>query len=134
MKIVNYSNLTTSSKASSNRLKVVPAIRLVFVLIATFVLVCLNGAYAVDLDQAKSQGLIGEQRNGYLGTVSGSSSPELQELINSINQKRKVKYLKIAKETGSTLPQVEILAGKKAQEKTATGHFIQTPDGGWKRK
>jgi uncharacterized protein YdbL (DUF1318 family) len=134
MKIVNYSDLTTNFGAKSNQVKILASIKLLVLLLTTIVVICPNSAYAIDLDQAKSQGLVGEQRNGYLGSVEQASSPDIRELINSINQKRRLKYEKIAKETGSTLPQVEMLAGKKALEKTAPGHFIQTPNGRWKRK
>ncbi len=34
-------------------------------------------AFAIDLDSAKAQGLVGERQNGYVGIVTSSPTPEL---------------------------------------------------------
>ncbi|RMG91581.1 MAG: DUF1318 domain-containing protein [Zetaproteobacteria bacterium] len=91
-------------------------------------------AQAVTLHEAKLQGLVGEQSNGYLGIVHPPASPEIRRLVNEINRKRKTRYRSIASRTGTTLDQVEALAGKKAIEKTAPGLFVRLPSGRWIRK
>ncbi|MCL4156381.1 UNVERIFIED_CONTAM: hypothetical protein GTU68_006304, partial [Idotea baltica] len=81
----------------------------------------------------KSQGLIGEQLNGYLGAVSADTDAEVRGLISDINAKRKAKYESIAAKNSASLETVELLAGKKAIEKTQAGNYIQTATG-WKKK
>jgi len=99
-----------------------------------FVFFPVNSAWALTLDEAKVQGLIGEKPNGYLAPVSENSKSDVQALVKDINQKRKAHYKEIAKKNGTELGAVEVLAGKKAIEKTASGNYIQTPQGTWKKK
>ncbi len=87
--------------------------------------------FAIELDAAKTTGLVGEQQNGYLGAIVESS--EVMELINDINAKRKAKYQELATKNGITLEQVEVLAAKKAYEKTESGNYLQV-NGQWVRK
>lgn len=89
-------------------------------------------ALAIDLDQAKTQGWVGEQTNGLLGVVSHQA--EVQQLVNQINQKRLDKYRQIAQENGLDPKQVAILAGKKAIERSDSGAYIQSPSGEWLKK
>ena len=89
-------------------------------------------SFALSLEEAKSQGLVGEQPSGYLGVVTGGS--EVSGLVQSVNTQRKQKYADIAKKNGTTVSAVEALAGRKAIENTASGHFIKTPSGEWKKK
>jgi uncharacterized protein YdbL (DUF1318 family) len=99
---------------------------------ALLLLACSTVAMALDLDSAKSQGLVGEQPNGYLGVVK--ATPEAVELASDINAKRRTAYDAIAKKNGATLDQVAALAGQKAIEKTAPGTYVRSPDGQWVKK
>jgi uncharacterized protein YdbL (DUF1318 family) len=87
-------------------------------------------AFALTLDSAKQQGLVGEQPSGYLGVV-GKSTPDVEALVLDINQKRRSAYEGIAKRNGTDISAVEQLAGKKAIEQTPTGQFIRLPSGDW---
>ncbi|MBN24061.1 MAG: hypothetical protein CL578_03310 [Alteromonadaceae bacterium] len=87
--------------------------------------------FAVELDDAKDQGLVGEQTDGYLGAVV--SQPDVIALIKEVNNKRKAKYSQLASKNNLTLEQVEKLAAKKAYEKTASGHYVLV-NGNWVRK
>ena len=49
-------------------------------------------SYALTLQEAKSQGLLGETQAGYLGHVTPTLTSEVQSLINKVNQNRKQKY------------------------------------------
>ena len=89
-------------------------------------------AWAISLDQAKQQGLVGEMANGYLGVVV--SSPEVASLTASVNSKRKSLYLDIARKNKLTMKQVTALAGEKAIAKTRSGYFIKMASGGWIKK
>lgn len=90
--------------------------------------------FALDLQQAKDKGLVGETPLGYLASPSGSPSAEVKALIDDINKKRKVKYQEVAAKVGKSLSIVEQLAGEKALEKTEAGHYIQMPSGEWMKK
>lgn len=87
--------------------------------------------FALDLDEAKSQGLVGETLSGYLEVVSGNG--EAAALVADINAKRKAQYQNIATKNKISLTDVELLAGKKAIEKTPTGQFVKI-GGNWKKK
>lgn len=92
-------------------------------------------AWALELDQAKAQGLVGEQLNGYLGVVTAHPSGEVNALLRDINTRRRQAYERIARENGLSLEQVASLAGKKAIEKTPPGQYIQDPaTGNWLRR
>ncbi|MCB0336081.1 MAG: YdbL family protein, partial [Bdellovibrionales bacterium] len=96
-------------------------------------LVLSSTAWALDLGTAKNQGLVGETPSGYLANVKGNASPEISQLVNSINQKRKQEYVRIAKKTGATVASVETLAGQKAINNEPAGHFVF--DGkSWRKK
>ncbi|WP_232219882.1 YdbL family protein [Pseudogulbenkiania sp. MAI-1] len=100
--------------------------------LAALLLVCSTLAMALDLDGAKSQGLVGEQPDGYLGVVK--STPEAVELAADINAKRRSAYEAIAKKNGATLDQVAALAGQKAIEKAAPGTYVKSSTGQWVKK
>ena len=99
----------------------------------SLVLTC-STAWALSLDDAKSKGLVGEQLNGYLAAVTGQSSPEIDALIQSVNQQRQQRYQDIAKKNNTTLKAVEALAGNTAIKKTSPGNYIQLPSGQWSKK
>jgi len=89
-------------------------------------------AWAISLEQAKQQGLVGEMSNGYLGIVVESS--EVSSLVSEVNEKRKSIYINLARKNKITLQQITALAGKKAIAKTQSGHFIQNASGKWIKK
>jgi uncharacterized protein YdbL (DUF1318 family) len=91
-------------------------------------------AWAMSLQDAKAQGLLGEQPNGYLGLVKSNASPEVKALMNNINAQRKQEYRSIAKRNNTKLNVVEALAGKKAMERTPPGQYIRSPSGQWSKK
>lgn len=83
------------------------------------------------LSQSKSQGLVGEQPNGYLGVVQSTDHSEA--VVKLINDARRAEYARMAKQNNIAVADVEAIAGKKAIEKTASGHFILL-DGEWIKK
>ena len=87
--------------------------------------------FALELQEAKTQGLVGESPSGYLEVVK--ATPEAGQLIKEINAKRKTHYQKIAKKNKTPLKTVEKMAGKKALEKTLVGQYIKV-GGAWKKK
>jgi hypothetical protein len=91
--------------------------------------------FAIDLDEAKDKGLVGEKDNGYLGLVvmQRDAQNQTQSLIDDINAKRKARYIELAEKNAITLQQVEKLAAKKAYEKTSAGHYLWN-NGQWVKK
>ena len=89
-------------------------------------------AWAISLDQAKQQGLVGEMPNGYLGVVVASS--EVSSLVEMVNKKRKDIYLNLARKNKITMQQVTKLAGEKSISKTQSGHLIKNSAGQWVKK
>lgn len=89
-------------------------------------------AWAISLSDAKTQGLVGEMPNGYLGVVVESA--EAKSLVASVNKKRKSIYMNLARKNKITMQQVTALAGEKALAKTQSGHFIQNAAGQWVKK
>jgi uncharacterized protein YdbL (DUF1318 family) len=88
-------------------------------------------AFALDLNEAKQKGLVGEKDNGYLGVVVVQS--DTQSLVDDINAKRKAVYVKLAAKNGITVQQVEKLAAEKAYKKTNSGHYLWK-SGKWVKK
>lgn len=100
------------------------------IFIAVFV-IC-GSALALDLQSAKSQGLVGETPSGYLAPVQ-SGNAEAAQLVQSINAQRKAHYQNIASRNKTSLQSVEQLAGKKAIEKSPAGDLVQI-NGQWIKK
>jgi len=87
-------------------------------------------AFAMDLDSAKAQGLVGERQNGYVGIVTSSPTPELRKLVDDINLRRRASYQEIAARTpGASLNAVERLAAEKLIAKTVSGHYVENAAG-----
>ena len=104
----------------------------------TSLLLCLllfsQGAFAITLQEAKEQGLVGEQADGYVGYVVGSVDPELRALVDDVNQQRRQRYEQIARQNGLQVGQVQALAYQEAVEATRSGHYYQDSSGNWVRK
>ena len=94
--------------------------------------VCMSfSAWAISLDDAKNQGLVGEDSSGYLGLVVQNA--EAKAVVDDINAKRKAQYLKLAKKNNLSRSQVEALAAAKTIEKTQSGHYVEV-NGNWVKK
>ena len=104
---------------------------LVFSAVVTFF--SLSPALALDLDDAKQRGLVGEQHTGYLAAVDKSPSKEVSDLVARINEKRRAKYQAIAAKNGTDIAAVEKLAAEKAIKLTAQGLYVNTGNG-WQKK
>ncbi len=89
---------------------------------------------AQSLDEAKAQGLVGEQLNGYLGIVTSSPSNSLRSLVNDVNQQRRALYQRSADEASVELSVFEARAGQRLQQRAKPGEFIQDKNGQWRRK
>ena len=104
-----------------------PALLLAFALLLTS-----QSIFAIDLQTAKKQGLVGETASGYLAPVTPAKN-DVKALVSDINNKRKQRYKAIAKRNATSLQAVEQLAGKKAIEKSKAGSYVK-PNGHWIKK
>lgn len=91
-------------------------------------------AFAITLQEAKAQGLIGEQRDGYVGFVASNVPAEVTELVRQVNEERRQRYQQIAQQNNISVDQVQALAYEQAVGATQTGHFLQNASGAWVRK
>jgi uncharacterized protein YdbL (DUF1318 family) len=110
---------------------------IVFIILPTLLLGVLwlpLPSWGLTLEEAKAQGVVGEQPNGYLGIVQPGASAEVQTLVNDVNQKRRQMYGDIARRNSTKLEAVEMLAGKTAIDNTRPGNFVRSPSGQWVKK
>jgi uncharacterized protein YdbL (DUF1318 family) len=102
------------------------------ILVVAIPVLAMNLQQAMNaLSNAKEQGLVGEQPNGYLGAVNGNA--ESTEIVRLINEARRAQYQRLAKDNGLVLQDVEAMAGLKAIERTNSNHYILV-NGKWAKK
>lgn len=93
-----------------------------------------GSAWAVTLSEAKEQGYLGEQPNGYLGMPAGDASAEVESLMTTINKKRQAAYEESARDAGVSLEIMEKRVGQRLINKAPRGQYVQTQDGRWIKK
>lgn len=97
-------------------------------------LLSINMAYGMDLQGAKSAGLVGERIDGYLGYVVTPPKAEVRALVKSVNNKRKSRFLETAKKNGIDVNTVSVRFYQLAVEATKPGHYYQNAEGKWVAK
>ena len=98
-----------------------------------FAIIASGQIMASSLTPAKSEGIIGEQANGYIGFVT-TASAEIKALVADVNKKRKLRYQQIAQSKNLSLSDVESIGGQQAIAKTKSGHYIMRAGEGWTKK
>jgi len=104
--------------------------RLLWIACACMGLLLPHMASAMSLSEAKAQGLVGEQADGYLGAVK----PGAEEVIATVNLARKAEYEKIAGQNKQDISVVEKLAAQKAYEMTPADYYVRVANGAWQKK
>lgn len=89
-------------------------------------------AQGLTLDQAKSQGLVGEKRDGYLGVVK--NAPGVKALVDEINLKRRQHYRDIARKNNTSVEAVGQIVAQKVIEQSPSGTIVEGNNGQWVRK
>jgi len=97
-------------------------------------LMLLQNAWAIDIRDAKAQGLVGEANTGYIAAVTSPVSAEVRALLADVNAKRKAEFEATAKKTGTKTDQVAYRFYELAIQKTAAGGYYQDSSGRWKKK
>ena len=103
-------------------------------LLLACVLLLVPMSFALTLQEAKNEGLVGEQRNGYVGLVMESAPAGVMALARDVNNQRRELYQQIARQNNLTVEQVAALAFEKAVEATPAGQYLQDASGAWVKK
>ena len=82
-------------------------------------------------EQARADGQIGEQPDGYLGFAT-TPTPAIRALVQDLNIKRKAAYTASAQSTGSTVEQFAFTSGCNLILQTVPGEKYMAPDGTWR--
>lgn len=69
--------------------------------------------FAIDLNSARSQGLVCEKSDGLLQKKSGGA--EVDDMVTKVNAQRLKEYQKVANETGADLIATQKIFGQKLQ-------------------
>ncbi len=91
------------------------------------------GAFADELDDAKAAGLVGETWRGYLAPVN-APTPEVTALVERINAARRQRYEEIARDTGASREDVELLTAQRVIDQAASGTYILDQSNNWRQK
>ena len=105
---------------------------LLFSLIASMTVSTLG--FALTLDEAKSQGLVGERADGYISAVKADANAEVQALVKATNDGRRQAYADLAKRNNITVDAVAQLAAEKLRNSAGAGEYLQNAAGQWEKK
>jgi hypothetical protein len=82
----------------------------------------------------RASGQVGEQADGYLGTV-GSTSASVRAQVDSINIQRRAYYTDLAARRGAKIEEVAATtACELFRSKVAPGQYYRLPDGVWRQR
>jgi len=85
------------------------------------------------IDKLKQAGKVGENRRAYLEARTELSETE-KRLIKTENEDRKAVYQILADRAKATLESVEATRAAQIRERSASGLWLQDPEGNWYRK
>lgn len=107
-------------------------------IVAMFAATTLMVAYAADpvIEQAKAQGVIGEQFDGYIGVADpGRASPDVKRKVDQINAGRLAEYTRISQKTGDPVSTVAVAMAEKLFANASPGEVLKAgPGEPWKKK
>ncbi len=104
--------------------------QLKLLLIGATLLSC--SAWALTIDEAKSQGRVGETFSGYLAAVK--QDKETLAFVDKINDARKGHYQSIAEKNNIRVDDVAKMAGTKLVDRANAGEFVRGVNGQWVQK
>lgn len=87
---------------------------------------------ALTLNDARTQGRVGETLNGYL--VALKNDAETQTLVKKINEARSASYQQLAETNHIPVDQVAKMAGQKLVDRAKPGEYVQGINGKWLQK
>jgi uncharacterized protein YdbL (DUF1318 family) len=91
-------------------------------------------AAALDLDEARTAGQIGERPDGLVGAVTPNANAEVTALVETINRARLDAYRALAQKEGTPLEAVQAVAGERQLQAAArNGWFVLDASGRWRK-
>jgi uncharacterized protein YdbL (DUF1318 family) len=93
-----------------------------------------TAAAKATVDAAKSQGVVGEQGDGFLGVASGSADSATKSAVAEINAGRAQAYKDIAARTGVTAAAAGEATAQQLIGRLAPGAWYRPLGGSWTRK
>jgi len=93
-----------------------------------------NAAFALSLQEAKADGLVGERNDGYVGYVVTPPAADVKAVVKAVNNKRKAKFTESAKSNNLKTGQVANRFYQRAMQATVKGNYYQDASGTWLRK
>lgn len=103
-----------------------------FTLATALMLAAALPALALDLNEARGAGLVGERPDGLIAAIAGTA--EVKPLVERVNAGRMEKYREIAARNGTSVEAVQSLAGRELAAKAPAGSLVQDASGTWRRK
>lgn len=91
-----------------------------------------SNVMALTLDEARTQGRVGETFYGYL--VALKTDAETLELVKDINEARNLSYQQLAKQNNVSTDEIAKLAGQKMVARAKPGEYVQGTNGKWLQK
>lgn len=89
-------------------------------------------AQALTLDEARSQGRVGETLNGYIAPLR--EDKETLALVERINKARTESYQQLADRNNIPVDDVANMAGQKLVARAKPGEYVRGINGKWLRK
>lgn len=105
--------------------------KLLIMAVLSLGLLCQN-AFALTLEQARAQGLVGETLSGYLAPIAQDKST--LALVKQINDARSESYQQLADSNNIPVDEVAKMAGQKLVSRAQPGEYVQGLNGKWLRK
>jgi uncharacterized protein YdbL (DUF1318 family) len=98
-------------------------------MVAVMVSMLAMPAFALDLQSARAQGVVGETQKGYVEAIA--NTPEVNKLVGEVNAARMVEYGRISKENGQPVDVVAKIAAGKIIGGLGKGAHYQGANGKW---
>jgi len=102
--------------------------------LSLLLLLIVNPAWALSLDEAKSQSLIGETPTGYLASVNSAPSNDIKQLVADINNKRRAAYQSSADNAGVKREVIEARIAQRLYKMAKKGTYLLSDSGQWYKK
>lgn len=89
-------------------------------------------AFALDLHEARSAGMVGEKLDGYVAALK--TTPDVKALVADVNAKRQQEYSRISSQNGQPVDVVAKLAAPQIIKGLEPGSLYQDNDGHWQTR
>lgn len=101
-------------------------------LFVLFGILAASPAFALDLHEARSAGIVGEKTDGYVAALK--KTDEAKALVAEVNEKRREEYTRISRQNDQPVEVVAKIAAENIINGLNPGEFYQDTDGKWKTR